>query len=139
MTPESSRTKRPLSPPSTPSEQQKAELSKEERKDEKEMELELPSSPPPVELTLAERRAKRQAIIAKYAGSASISASQGASPSPGPSSAVEPPPPVATVSDPVSRTHSVTGTPGPLADLQREVTATDVNGSGKLYGSAKDI
>lgn len=103
------------------------------------MELELPSSPPPVELTLAERRAKRQAIIAKYAGSASISASQGASPSPGPSSAVEPPPPVATVSDPVSRTHSVTGTPGPLADLQREVTATDVNGSGKLYGSAKDI
>ena len=30
------------------------------------MELDIPPSPPPVEATLAERRAKRQAILAKY-------------------------------------------------------------------------
>ncbi|KAK7040325.1 U4/U6 small nuclear ribonucleoprotein prp4 [Paramarasmius palmivorus] len=39
------------------------------------MELDLPPSPPPVEETLASRRAKRQAIMAKYAGIASASGS----------------------------------------------------------------
>ena len=53
------------------------------------MELDLAPSPPPVEDILAERRAKRQAILAKYAGAASVNTS--ISPSPGPSSAAQPP------------------------------------------------
>jgi len=32
------------------------------------MELEIPSTPPPVEDVIASRRAKRQAILAKYSG-----------------------------------------------------------------------
>jgi len=75
------------------------------------MELDLPTSPPPVEETLAARRAKRQAILAKYAGIASTTLSQGVSPSPGPSSAVEPPPASPFVSNVVSQSHSVAGTP----------------------------
>lgn len=75
------------------------------------MELELPSSPPPVEQTLAARRARRQAILAKYAGVASSVPSQGVSPSPGPSSAVEPPPDSPTVSNTISQSHSTIGTP----------------------------
>ncbi|THH21241.1 hypothetical protein EUX98_g8425 [Antrodiella citrinella] len=71
------------------------------------VELELPISPPSVEETLAARRAKRQAIMAKYAGLASSTAS----PSPGPSSAVEPPPRLPTVADAVSQPHSATETP----------------------------
>ena len=61
-------------------------------------EVETVVTPPPapsVEETLAQRRAKRQAILAKYAGIASIGAS--ASPSPGPSSAVSQPPPDSVV------------------------------------------
>jgi len=73
------------------------------------MELDLPTSPPPVEATLAARRAKRQAIAAKYAGVASVDASSGTRPS----SAVQPPPTSFSVSDPVSQSHSVIGTPGP--------------------------
>lgn len=53
------------------------------------MELDLAPSPPPVEDILAARRAKRQAILAKYAGVASLNTS--VSPSPGPSSAAQPP------------------------------------------------
>ena len=56
---------------------------------EPEMELDLAPSPPPVEDILAARRAKRQAILAKYAGVASLNTS--VSPSPGPSSAAQPP------------------------------------------------
>jgi hypothetical protein len=84
------------------------------------MELDIPPSPPPVETTLAERRAKRQAILAKYAGSSSTSQSQMPSPSPGPgqgtSSAVhQPPQSIVPVSDRASsQPHSVIGTPGPL-------------------------
>ncbi|KAI0045784.1 hypothetical protein FA95DRAFT_90255 [Auriscalpium vulgare] len=52
-------------------------------------ELELATSPVPVELTLAARRAKRQAILAKYAGVASVNTTD-ASPSPGPSIAESP-------------------------------------------------
>lgn len=58
------------------------------------MELELPPSPPPVEETLAARRAKRQAILAKYAGLASV----GASPSPAPDTTVLPSPVVSAPS-----------------------------------------
>lgn len=43
-----------------------------------EMDLDLPPSPPLIEVTLAERRARRQAIQAKYAGG------QGQVPSPSP-------------------------------------------------------
>ncbi|KAI0806674.1 kinase-like protein [Fomes fomentarius] len=78
------------------------------------MELDLPSSPPPVEDTLAARRARRQAILAKYAGIASSSA--GPTPSPGPSSAVEPPPATPDVSNFPSQDPSVNGTPGPRAE-----------------------
>jgi len=76
-----------------------------------EPELELATSPVPIEVTLAARRAKRQAILAKYAGVASVNTTQ-ASPSPGPSSAVQPPPPSAVVSDPQSQRHSIIGENG---------------------------
>jgi len=56
---------------------------------ETEMELDLPNSPPPVEDILAARRAKRQAILAKYAGVASVAAT--VSSGPGPSSAADSP------------------------------------------------
>ncbi|KIM49860.1 hypothetical protein M413DRAFT_21983 [Hebeloma cylindrosporum] len=69
--------------------------------------LDLPSSPPPVEDILAARRAKRQAILAKYAGITSVSTS--VSPSPGPSSAVQPPT-TSSVSNPVSQTQRVIAT-----------------------------
>lgn len=82
------------------------------------MELELPSSPPPVAETLAARRAKRQAILAKYAGIASTD--QAATPSPGPSSAVEPPPATPDVSNFPSQAQSTVGTPGPVESLRRE-------------------
>ena len=67
-----------------------------------EMELDLPPSPP-VEDILAARRAKRQAILAKYTGVASVST--GISPSPGPSSAAQPPTPSFSVSNHVSQTQ----------------------------------
>lgn len=53
-----------------------------------EIELEIPSTPPPVEDVIAARRAKRQAILAKYSGQASLNAS----PSPMPRNSAEPPP-----------------------------------------------
>ena len=52
------------------------------------MELDIPPSPPPIEALLAARRAKRQAIAAKYS---SVSAQESVTPSAGPSSVVEPP------------------------------------------------
>ncbi|TBU29290.1 hypothetical protein BD311DRAFT_276559 [Dichomitus squalens] len=85
---------------------------------EPEMELELPRSPPPVEETLAARRAKRQAILAKYAGIASTS--QGPTPSPGPSSAVDPPPATPDVSNFPSQAHSAVGSPGPSGSVRGE-------------------
>jgi serine/threonine-protein kinase PRP4 len=73
-----------------------------------ELELELATSPVPIDVALAARRAKRQAILARYAGVASVNTTE-ASPSPGPSSAVQPPPPSAEVSDPQSQRHSIVG------------------------------
>lgn len=78
------------------------------------VELELTTSDTSVEATLAARRAKRLAIMAKYAGISSATASQAASPSPGPSSAVEPPPAVSSVSDNVSQPHSAVEIPTTL-------------------------
>jgi serine/threonine-protein kinase PRP4 len=80
------------------------------------MELDLPSSPPPVEDILAARRAKRQAILAKYVDIAS--ASTGVSPSPGPSSAVQPPNTSFPVSNPVSQTQLLSAT-GTSIELER--------------------
>lgn len=80
------------------------------------MELDLPSSPLPVEDLLAARRAKRQAILAKYAGVASVSTS--ISPSPGPSSAVQPPTPSLSVSNPVSQTLLLSDHPAPIENDQ---------------------
>jgi serine/threonine-protein kinase PRP4 len=81
---------------------------------EPDMELELAPSPPPLAETLAARRAKRQAIMAKYNGIAS--AGMNASPSPAPSggiaSAVQPPPPSSTVSDQGSLPNSFSVAPG---------------------------
>ena len=91
---------------------------------EPEMELELPSSSPPVQETLAARRAKRQAIMAKYAGITS----QGPTPSPGPSSAVEPPPATPDVSNLPSQAHSVTGTPGPSDSVRGQSVRGDSAG-----------
>ena len=81
-----------------------------------EIELDLPSSPPPVEDILAARRAKRQAILAKYAGIASVSTS--VSPSPGPSSAVQPPTTSSSISNPVSQTQRVIAT-GTVTEPER--------------------
>jgi len=55
------------------------------------MELDLPPSPPPVEDILAARRAKRQAILAKYTGVTSVPES--VSSGPGPRSAAQSPVP----------------------------------------------
>ncbi|TFK83799.1 kinase-like protein [Polyporus arcularius HHB13444] len=85
------------------------------------MELDLVTSPPPVEETLAARRARRQAILAKYAGIAS--SSTGPTPSPGPSSAVEPPPVTPDVSNFPSQNQSVVGTPGPVESVHAESAA----------------
>ena len=87
-----------------------------------ELELELPSLSQPVEAALAARRAKRQAILAKYAGIAS--ADPTATPSPGPSSAVEPPPATPDLSNVPSQAHSVVGTPGPVDALRKEIAGT---------------
>lgn len=76
-----------------------------------EPELELSTSPLSVEQTLAARRAKRQAILAKYAGISSAALSQGVSPSPGPSSAVEPPPTSPALSNTASQSYSPHTTP----------------------------
>ncbi|CAL1703133.1 unnamed protein product [Somion occarium] len=74
---------------------------------EQEQELELATSPPPVEDILAARRARRQAILAKHAGKDSSDAT----PISGPSSAVEPPPAISSISDYVSQSHRAAGTP----------------------------
>ncbi|PPQ91944.1 hypothetical protein CVT25_000987 [Psilocybe cyanescens] len=96
------RSRSPVPQRTQPANEQTAGSVEEEEPKGIEMELDLPSSPPPVEDLLAARRAKRQAILAKYAGVASVSTS--ISPSPGPSSAVQPPNPSLSVSNPVSQT-----------------------------------
>ncbi|OSD02162.1 kinase-like protein [Trametes coccinea BRFM310] len=84
------------------------------------MELELPPSPPPVEETLAARRARRQAILAKYAAMSSSNVSQAPTPSPGPSSAVEPPPETPNVSNFPSQAQSLVGSPNRADSVRAE-------------------
>ncbi|KAH9930871.1 kinase-like domain-containing protein [Fomitopsis serialis] len=79
-----------------------------------------------VEETLAARRAKRQAILAKYAGTTSAALSQGVSPSPGPSSAVEPPP-TSPLSNNASQSHSPRATPA-LTDVDRSASVSGMSG-----------
>lgn len=71
---------------------------------EPEPEIEPELTPPPIETTLAARRAKRLAILAKYESAETT-------PSSGISSAVQPAPPVSSVSDPISQTNSSDGLP----------------------------
>ncbi|KAL5533422.1 hypothetical protein ACEPAF_5198 [Sanghuangporus sanghuang] len=73
-----------------------------------ELDLETETTSKPVEETIAERRARRQAIRAKYAGitSAAMSTDERASQSPGPSSAVSQPPPSASEANLTSKVHS---------------------------------
>jgi serine/threonine-protein kinase PRP4 len=65
------------------------------------MELELASSPPPVEDVLAARRARRQAILAKYPDASSTADASGSS------SAAQPPTKNSSFSDPLSQKHMV--------------------------------
>src|ERR1700683_4212091 len=107
----------PSSPISTRAPSQAPPPSQSAPEPPQDMELDIPPSPPPIEATLAERRAKRQAILAKYADT-----SQSQMPSPsaragqGTSSAVhQPPQSIVPVSDPASsQPHSVVLTPGVL-------------------------
>ena len=67
------------------------------------MELELAPSPPPVEDVLAARRARRQAILAKYPDASSTADVSGSS------SAAQPPTKISSFSDPLSQKHMVNG------------------------------
>ena len=73
------------------------------------MELELAPSPPPVEDVLAARRARRQAILAKYPDASSTADASGSS------SAAQPPTKNSSFSDPLSQTQmvNVVGQSGP--------------------------
>ncbi|KAI6119682.1 kinase-like domain-containing protein [Pisolithus croceorrhizus] len=85
-----------------------------------EIDLEL-NTPDKEEALRKERRARRQAILAKYAGVASVS-TQDVSPSPGPSSAVQPPPFISSISDLQSKPHSSPPSPGDLKGIVDYVT-----------------
>lgn len=78
---------------------------------EPEPELELATSQTSAKDTLAARRARRQAILAKYAGLSSINTSQEPTPSPVPSSAIAPPPALSALSDNISQPQSALATP----------------------------
>jgi serine/threonine-protein kinase PRP4 len=97
------------------------------------MELDLAPSPPPVEDILAARRAKRQVILAKYSGVVSVNTS--ISPSPGPSSAAQPP---TTHSLPVSNRVSVSPAPDfALAkDSEQEGQSRPENAGGEQVSAA---
>ena len=103
------------------------------REPEPELEIDLLTSPPPVEDTLAARRARRQAILAKYAGISSINTSQTATPSPGPSSAAEPATAVSAISDPPSQLQSVAVTPGASVT---PIASEPVEGFGESFVSS---
>ncbi|KAJ3502639.1 hypothetical protein NLJ89_g8795 [Agrocybe chaxingu] len=90
------------------------------------MDVDLPASPPPVDDILAARRAKRQAILAKYSGVNSVNTS--ISPSPGPSSAVQPPTPSSFRSNPPSQTVRVNE---PVTPLDPQKTKNGVTPSGR--------
>ena len=98
------------------------------------MELDLPLSPPPVEDLLAQRRAKRLAILAKYSSAGEGATSQSQSPS----SAVQPPPLSSSVSDPVPPTPSTgviadgAGTPAAPSGIDSTVVKKPVVQNGSI-------
>ena len=97
------------------------------------MELDLAPSPPPVEDILAARRAKRQAILAKYTGVVSVNTS--ISPSPGPSSSAQPP----TQLPSASNRPSVSPTPCDFAlakDSEQEGQSRPENAGGEQVSAA---
>ncbi|KAJ8595834.1 kinase-like protein [Rhizopogon salebrosus TDB-379] len=107
------RSPRPASP--TPSTQGPSEATQIQKpvKPPADSELDLEIDTAAVEeATRAARRARRQAILARYSGVAS--ANKSISPSPGPSSAVQPPQPIASVSDTL-QPHSAVDTSVGLA------------------------
>lgn len=122
---------RPSTPPHAPAEHPKPSPRTQpstsgpapEKPQEVDVELDLPPSPPPVEDILAARRAKRLAILAKYSAVADGSPSQSQSPS----SAVQPPLPSSSLSDPVTLAHSPSASAGVVADGGAPVLETAVN------------
>jgi serine/threonine-protein kinase PRP4 len=74
-----------------------------EKEPEPEIELEISTTPPPIETTLAERRAKRLAILAKYSNHPTPNPSNTGTPLSGISSVVPPPPSNISVSDNLSQ------------------------------------
>ncbi|CDO71940.1 hypothetical protein BN946_scf184940.g87 [Trametes cinnabarina] len=124
----SPRSDRPRTPPPTRRdghEYKQEQQATPQTEPDREIELELPPSPPPVEETLAARRARRQAILAKYAAISSANVSQGPSPSPGPSSAVEPPPETPDVSNLPSQAQSLIGTPSRADSVRADSIAPE--------------
>ncbi|KAF8635728.1 hypothetical protein AX15_000344 [Amanita polypyramis BW_CC] len=79
----------------------------------REIELDIAPSPPPVEDILAARRARRQAILAKYVGVT------GSSDEPGSSSAAQPPTTISSYSDPLSQKHDVVITVRPSGVIEQ--------------------
>lgn len=74
-----------------------------QKEPEPEVEFEISTTPPPVETTLAARRAKRLAILAKYGNQPTPVPSNTGTPLSGTSSAVPPPPSTVSVSDNLSQ------------------------------------
>lgn len=86
------------------------------------MELDIPTTPPPIEATLAARRAKRLAILAKYSHHPTPDPINTGTPLSGISSAVPPPPSVVPVSD-------------NLSQLNREEPSTPLSSTGPASDS----
>jgi serine/threonine-protein kinase PRP4 len=78
------------------------------------MELDISTTPPPLEATLAARRAKRLAILAKYSNQPTPDPSHTGTPRSGTSSAVPPPPSSVSVSDKLSQINRAEP-PSPLS------------------------
>ncbi|KAF9239091.1 kinase-like domain-containing protein [Melanogaster broomeanus] len=122
---------RPLSP--TPSERDLTEQPQPKPPQPAlEMDLEMDTTASD-EASRAARRARRQAILAKHAGIASTA--QSVSPSPGPSSAVQPPQPVSSISDLQSQLHSSIST----SWVAGEFIARERNGSMSKRDSASPV
>lgn len=78
-------------------------LPEPQKEPDQETDLEIPNTPPPIEATLAARRAKRLAILAKYSNQPTPDLSNTGTPLSGTSSAVPPPPSTVSVSNNLSQ------------------------------------
>ena len=99
-----------------------------QRKPEPEVELEISTTPPPIEATLAVRRAKRLAILAKYSNQPTPDPSNTGTPLSGTSSAVPPPPSTISVSDNLSQLNRAE----PHTPLSATTPAFDCESSSSL-------